>query len=99
MDTSEYPQTQRSARKPVKMAVILYVEGEEVDHSAVSVDLSQHGLRLQTAASLAPGQPVGVLMDEQSQFVLDARVVWVGRVESDQSGQAGLEFLRPLASA
>ena len=80
------------------MAVILFIEGEEIDPSALTVDLSQNGLRLQTDAALAPGQPVGILLGEKSDGVIDARVAWVGRVETDQAGQAGLEFLRPLAS-
>jgi hypothetical protein len=80
------------------MAVILVIEGEEVDQSSLTVDLSQYGLRLQTAASLAPGQQVGLLPDDRSGSVIGARVVWVGKVETDQAGQAGLEFMRPLAS-
>jgi len=80
------------------MAVILFIEGEEIDPSALTVDLSQNGLRLQTDAALAPGQPVGVLLGDKSEGVINARVAWVGKVETDQAGQAGLEFLRPLAS-
>ena len=78
--------------------MILFIEGEEIDQSALSVDLSQNGLRLQTDAALAPGQPVGVLLGDKSEGVINARVAWVGKVETDQAGQAGLEFLRPLAS-
>lgn len=98
MGTAFFPVPRRSERHPFKMAVILVIEGEEVDQSAFTVDLSQYGLRLQTAASLAPGQPVGLLPDDRSGGVIGARVVWVGKVETDQAGQAGLEFLRPLDS-
>jgi hypothetical protein len=80
------------------MAVLLVIEGEEVDQSALTVDVSPHGLRLQTGASLTPGLPVGVLLDEKTERVIEARVVWVGQIETDQAGQAGLEFLYPLAS-
>ena len=98
MGTASPPSSRRSERRPVRMAVLLIVEGVEVDQSALTVDVSPHGLRLQTAASLAPGQPVGVVLRGRSGGVVDARVVWVGKVETDQAGQAGLEFLRPLAS-
>jgi len=100
MGTASSPFSRRSERHPVKMAVILVIEGEEVDQSSLALDLSPYGLRLQTAASLAPGQQVGLLPlpDDSSEGAIGARVVWVGKVETDQAGQAGLEFLRPLAS-
>jgi hypothetical protein len=98
MGTASFLFSRRSKRKPVKMAVILFIEREDVDQSSLTVDLSQYGLRLQTAASLAPGQQVGLLPDDRSGGVIGARVVWVGKVETDQAGQAGLEFLSPLAS-
>jgi len=98
MGKASPPFPRRSERHPVKMAALLVIEGEEVDQSALTVDLSPHRLRLQTAASLAPGQQVGLLPGDQSEGVIGARVVWVGKVETDQAGQAGLEFLRPLAS-
>jgi len=80
------------------MAVILVIEREETDQSSLTVDISEYGLRLQTTASLAPGQPVGVVLGDRPEGVIDARVVWVGKLETDQAGEAGLEFLRPLAS-
>jgi len=98
MGTASFPFPRRSERHPFKMAVILVIEGEEVDQLSLTVDLSQYGLRLQTAASVAPGQQVGLLPDDRSGGVIGARVVWVGKVETDQAGQAGLEFLSPLAS-
>jgi hypothetical protein len=83
------------------MAVLLVIEGEEVDRSALTVDLSPHGLRLQTAAWLTPGQQVGLLPlpNDSSKDVIGACVVWVGKAETYQAGQAGLAFLRPLPSS
>ena len=80
------------------MTVILVIEGEEVDQPSLTMDLSQYGLRLQTAAALAPGQHVGLLPNDRSEGLIGAQVVWVGKVETDQAGQAGLEFVSPLAS-
>ena len=98
MGTVSFRYSRRSERKLVKMAVVLVIENDEIDPSALTLDLSPFGLRLQTAAALVPGQPVGVLLGDKSQGVIDARIAWVGQVDTDQAGQAGLEFLRPLAS-
>jgi hypothetical protein len=80
------------------MVVVLYIESEETDQSASTVDVSQHGLRIQTAAKLEPGQAVGVLLGDGSEGVISARVAWVGKVETKEAGQAGLKFLRALTS-
>ncbi len=50
-----------SERKPVQMSVIHVIENDEAGH-ATTVDLSPSGLRLQSDATLAPGQPVGLLL-------------------------------------
>lgn len=88
----------RSARKPAQIVVTLVIEGDEADHLANAIDLSQHGLRLQTDVSLAPGQRVGLLLSENPTYVLGARVVWLGKSDSEQAGEAGLEFVKPLAA-
>ena len=99
METAPPSLSRRAERYPVKMAVILVLEGEEADHSSLVVDFSPYGLRLQTAALLSPGQQVGLLSVPEDKLgrAIGARVIWVGKVATDQSGQAGLEFLRPLA--
>ena len=78
------------------MAVTLVIEGDEAEYVANTVDLSPHGLRLQSDATLAPGQPVGLLLGTESNCFIKARVVWVGKADSAQAGQAGFEFLNPL---
>jgi len=77
--------------------VTLVIEGDEADHVATAVDMSQHGMRLQTDFPLLPGQRVGLLLSDTPNYVLGARVVWLGKVDSEQAGEAGLEFLKPLA--
>jgi PilZ domain-containing protein len=88
----------RSERKPAQIVVTLVIEGDEADQLASAIDLSQHGLRLQTDLSLVPGQRVGLLLSDSPSYVIAARVVWLGKAESDQAGEAGLEFLNPLAA-
>jgi hypothetical protein len=84
-----------SERKRVQMAVILVIESDEVEHLATAVDLSSSGLRLQSDATLAPGQPVGLLLATEPLSFVKSRVVWVGKADSVQAGQAGFEFLNP----
>ena len=78
------------------MAIFLYVEGKDSSQSASTVDISQHGLQIQTAAKLESGQLVEVHLGDGSEGVIRARVAWVGKVEADQAERAGLKFLRPL---
>ena len=83
-------------RKRVQMAVTLVIEGDEAEYLATTVDLSLHGLRLQSEATLAPGQPVGLLLATEPDCFIKARVVWVGKADGAQPGPAGIEFLNLL---
>jgi len=89
--------SQRAERKRVKMAVTVVIEGNEAEYLATTVDLSSYGLRLQSDATLSPGQPVGLLLATQPDSLIKARVVWVGKADSAQAGQAGFEFSTPIA--
>jgi len=75
------------------MSVTLVIEGDEAEYLANAVDLSPHGLRLQSNATLALGQPVGLLLGSEPNCFIKARVVWVGKTDPSQDGQAGFEFL------
>jgi hypothetical protein len=88
----------RSKRKSVQIIVTLVIEGDAAEHLANAVDLSQHGLRLQTDVPLVPGQRVGLLLSDNPSYVLGARVAWLGKADSEQAGEAGVEFLKPLAA-
>ena len=83
-------------RKRVQMAVTLVIESDEAEYLATTVDLSLYGLRLQSDATLAPGQPVGLLLATEPACLIKARVAWVGKADSAQAGQAGFEFSNPL---
>jgi hypothetical protein len=91
------PSVKRPAeRKRVQIAVTLVIEGDEAEYLANTVDLSPYGLRLQSDATLAPGQPVGLLLATEPASFIKARVVWVGKADSAQAGQAGFQFMNPL---
>jgi hypothetical protein len=88
----------RSERKAAQMTVTLVIEGDEADEIATALDLSQHGMRLQTDIALAPGQRVGLLLSDTPSYILGARVAWVGKSDSGQAGQVGMEFTTPLSA-
>lgn len=94
------PQTdkRRSARRQVRLAVILLVdsEGKSIESEASTVDLSEYGVRVEAGIQLTQGQIVEVITNEGPEFAVRGRVIWTGAVGSEQEGQAGLEFLRPL---
>jgi len=96
MSEDTYSTKLRSGRKRVQISVTLVIEGDEVEHLATTVDLSPQGMRLQSDATLAPGQPVGLLLGTDPPYFVKARVVWVGKADSAVAGQAGCEFLNPL---
>ena len=85
-----------SERKRVQIAVTLVLDSDAAEYLAATVDLSPYGLRLQADATLAPGQPVGLLLATEPNCFIKARVVWVGKADSAQAGQAGFEFLSRL---
>lgn len=80
----------------IQMAVTVVIEGDEAEYIATTVNLSSYGLRLQSDATFSPGQPVGLLLATEPACFIKARVVWVGKADSPQAGQAGFQFLNPL---
>ncbi len=91
-----YSTTRRSERKLVRLAVILLIEGEEIDPHALTVDLSQHGVRLQAKAPVTPGQFAEVIFEGDPNHAVHSRVVWAGRVNTDREAETGLEFINPI---
>ena len=71
-------------------------EGKKVESEACTLDLSQHGLRLQASIPLSQGQIVDVTTNEGPEYAVRGRVIWTGAVGSEQEGQIGFEFLSPL---
>ncbi len=83
-------------RKRVQMAVTLLIESDQAEYPATTVDFSPYGLRLQSSATLAPGQPVRLVLATEPACLVKARVAWVGKAGSPQAGQTGFQFLNPL---
>jgi hypothetical protein len=100
MGTGPYAQPRRSERKPQKLDVNLLAKaaGVEFQQPACTVDVSQHGLRIQTegpineARPLNPGQMVYVYAPGKVQLGY-CRIVWVRTDNPASCSQAGLAFL------
>jgi hypothetical protein len=63
------------------------------DESAVTVEISLHGAKVQTKLTLVPGDLVEVVPQGEFPRAIPTRVVWVQEYESSQWNFAGLEFL------
>ena len=75
---------------------MLIVEtGEETSScEATTLDLSQHGVRVQVNAELKAGQVLQLIRPENPEEAVRCLVVWAADVSSDTKGAAGLEFLK-----
>ena len=83
------------------MAVLLLADSPDgtTEHEANTLDMSQFGLRVHSAIGLTPGQVVAVVPQEGPDHAMSARVIWAGKMESAEGGEAGLEFLVPLPAS
>jgi hypothetical protein len=97
---SEYTTPRRSERHPIRLALVLMMNSDEgdVQNEAVTVDLSQHGCRIEGVATLTEGQVIRLIPWESTGPAISGRVVWVGEPASQLAGEAGIEFLQPLSS-
>ncbi len=98
MATQPRIEMRRSERKAVRIAVIILSDsnGGKTQLEACTLDLSQHGLRLQAAVQLSQGQIVDVTTSDAPEYAVRGRVIWTGTVGSEREGEAGFEFLSPL---
>ena len=92
MPDEEYSVSRGADRRRVEIAVTLVIEGDEAEHRATTLDLSNYGLRLRSDVTLLPGQHVGLLLSTRPDCFIKARVAWVGKSDSPQAGQAGFAF-------
>jgi len=91
--------TRRSERHQIRMALVLLMDPDNAEkrEEAFTVDLSQHGCRIESPASLAAGQLVHLMPADLPGAVMPGRVVWVAEPASELAGEAGIELLQPLA--
>lgn len=95
MTGDAYAVPRRSERKQVRKAIVLMVESDdpEIRHEGTTVDMSEHGARVEAEAALTPGQTLNLIQPDDPAHALRCMVVWSGDVSSDGHDQFGLEFL------
>lgn len=100
MQTNAYATLRRWEREPATIPVRLVLKAEnfKADDLAVSIDLSLHGIRVQTSLALGAGEWVGVVPKGEFPHAIPARVVWAREDEISHWTVAGLEFLQASAA-
>jgi hypothetical protein len=68
------------------------------DDSAITVEVSIHGVRVRTSLALVPGEWVGYIVKGKFPYAIPTRVVWVREDEYSHWTLAGLEFLDTLGA-
>lgn len=95
MGAGLFVDARQSRRILVKLPVSLIVDtpGGWETHPGSTVDFSERGLRVSTAAPLTSEQVIGVILSRTPER---CRVAWTGQEGTVRAGQAGLQFLNPL---
>jgi hypothetical protein len=76
----------------IPIALLLGPEGATAERDASTFDVSPHGAKIITQATLTPGQTLVLLSYRKGAQPVRACVVWVS-VEPGEPTQAGLEFV------
>ena len=94
MVTSSTSERRRSKRTALKKCASLIINHGHQAHRipCLILDNSQHGFRISRAFRLKRGQLVEVILDEHSSDTVRCKVMWIGKPQSEQQGEAGLEI-------
>jgi hypothetical protein len=79
----------RSAAIPISL--VLEAGHVEADNSAITIDISPHGPKVQTKLQLISGERLGVVLNGEFPDAIPTRVAWVREFESSHWTLAGLE--------
>ena len=95
MATLAQPVPRRSERILRRMPVTLVVksQGKQSTHTVSTVNLSKHGVRIQSRLPLNPGQAVYARSRKGSWPAGYFRVIWVDTSDSGPVREAGLEVV------
>lgn len=88
------PEPRRSKRVPLKGRASLIVanhKGRMERFPCIVLDQSQGGFRVRVSSKLRRGQVVEVSLEEDPGNPVRCSVVWIGKPESRQQGEAGLQ--------
>jgi hypothetical protein len=98
MQMTDYPNMRRWERESAAISIKLVLKAEsfKADNSAVTLDLSLRGMKVQTSLDLVPGGWVGIVAKGEFPHAIPARVVWAREDESSHWTIAGLEFIQTV---
>lgn len=97
MSLTSPPVLRRSKRIHVQMPVdiVAEVQGAQVHHEATTLDFSTLGVRVQSSATLAPGERVQCVL-EGTDRAIPSQVIWAAPPSAQQTREMGLQFLTPF---
>ncbi|MFZ0964817.1 MAG: hypothetical protein WAO35_28505 [Terriglobia bacterium] len=100
MANSSHTDHRKSERRPMRLALVLLTDSDEgeIRNEVFTVEVSQHGCRVEGVAPICEGRLVRLLPWESPGGAILGRVVWVGNPGSKLAGEAGIKFLQPLPS-
>jgi hypothetical protein len=78
----------------IPVAIVGEVGGSRLHEDGTTINISRGGVRVQTTASLTPGQLVEIMPKASQGHTTRGRVVWVG--QSNSLHDVGIEFLKPI---
>lgn len=79
--------------RSLPITLLLKSKHAQCEYPASTVNMSEHGLRIQTWAELDRGQTLEVLTENTGSRLAHCRVVWVQRQECEPPFEAGLQIL------
>ena len=85
----------RSERRPLQIPACVVTDPNRNPNRipCLIVDFTTKGFRLRGNFNLSRGQVVQVILGHQPQISFHSRVVWVGKANSKQEGEFGLEVV------
>jgi hypothetical protein len=86
----------RSEPRPLQIPACVVIDPNRTPNRipCLIVDLTTKGLKLRGNFNLSRGQVVQVILEHQPQISVRSRVVWVGKADSKQGGEFGLEVVQ-----
>ncbi len=84
----------RSERRPatIQIRLVLDPKNFKADNSAITTDISAHGVGVRTTLSLASGQWVGYIDKRKFPYAIPTHVVWAREDKYSHWIFAGLKF-------
>jgi hypothetical protein len=98
MQVNTSPNMRRWERESAAISVKLVLKAErfKADNSAITLDLSLNGMKVQTNLDLIPGEWVGIVAKGEFPHAIPARVVWAREDDFSHWVIAGLEFIQTV---